>query len=185
MAFSACKADAILVPSRFEPCGLTQLIGLRYGTLPVVARVGTGLADTVIDANEAAVADGVATGFHRAVTADALAEALSRAMGLFASRATWRRLVRRAMTREVSPNAARRWRAEGDGEPWLSRLRPAPFQQIPSRRQRVGGELGEGAHAGGAAQVLVGQHQSSVASSGPGGQMRRRPSDVSPRVARG
>jgi starch synthase len=94
-------ADAILVPSRFEPCGLTQLCGLRYGTLPVVARVG-GLADTVVDANEAALMDGVATGFQFApVTAEALRQALHRALDLVPDRPLWQAMQRRAMTREV------------------------------------------------------------------------------------
>ncbi len=95
-------ADAIIVPSRFEPCGLTQLYGLRYGTLPVVARVG-GLADTVIDANGAALHDGVATGFQFSpVDAEQLATCIERACDLYADPPAWQRVVKRAMTRDVT-----------------------------------------------------------------------------------
>lgn len=94
--------DAILVPSRFEPCGLTQLYGLRYGTLPVVALTG-GLADTVIDANPMALASKVATGlqFHP-VTSDALAGALAKLCTIYANQKLWGKLQRNAMAQAVS-----------------------------------------------------------------------------------
>ena len=99
-------SDAIIVPSRFEPCGLTQLYGLRYGTLPVVARVG-GLADTVIDANGAALHDGVATGFQFSpVDAEQLAAAIERACDLYADAPAWKLVMKRAMTRDVSWSTA-------------------------------------------------------------------------------
>lgn len=94
-------ADSIVIPSRFEPCGLTQLYGQRYGCLPLVARTG-GLADTVIDANEAAINAGVATGFQFApVEAGALGDALDRACDAYADQRLWRRMMRRAMGAEV------------------------------------------------------------------------------------
>ena len=95
-------ADALLVPSRFEPCGLTQLCALRYGAIPVVARVG-GLADTVIDANEAALAAGVANGVQFApVTPEALSGALHRTVALWRDQDVWTALQRNAMAADVS-----------------------------------------------------------------------------------
>ena len=97
-------ADAILVPSRFEPCGLTQLYGLRYGCVPVVSRVG-GLADTVIDANDAARKAGVATGiFLSGVDAAGLAGAHARTHALYRDPAAWRAVQLCGMQTDVSWN---------------------------------------------------------------------------------
>ena len=98
--------DAVLVPSRFEPCGLTQMYGLRYGTVPVVAAVG-GLADTVIHANPAAVAAGVATGitFHP-TDAVAFGTALRQLVALFATPTLWARVQRNAMQQDVGWHAS-------------------------------------------------------------------------------
>jgi len=90
-------ADAILLPSRFEPCGLTQLYGLRYGTVPVAARTG-GLADTIIDANEAALASECATGIlHAPGSSDALKAAISRAIALYREPGLWSTMRRQGM----------------------------------------------------------------------------------------
>jgi starch synthase len=99
-------SDGILVPSRFEPCGLTQLYALRYGTLPLVRRTG-GLTDTVVDANAVTLADGSATGFMFDDAApDALLAALQRAVELYRDRGSWRRMMRQAMTQDFSWAAA-------------------------------------------------------------------------------
>jgi starch synthase len=98
--------DAILVPSRFEPCGLTQLYGLAYGCVPVVSRTG-GLADTVIDANPAALAAGVATGAQmNAVDYPALAMAISRTVALHAQPAEWKRIQKNGMKADFSWSAS-------------------------------------------------------------------------------
>lgn len=94
-------SDAILIPSRFEPCGLTQLYGLRYGTLPVVARTG-GLADTVIDANEAALLAECATGIQFApVNATMFGHAIARTCALYQQPKLWAAMMRRAMRHPV------------------------------------------------------------------------------------
>jgi starch synthase len=101
-------SDVILVPSRFEPCGLTQLYALRYGALPLVRRVG-GLADTVVDATAANLAEGNATGFvFDNDSPAALMSATGRVTALFRERKIWRGMMRRAMTRDFSWTAAAR-----------------------------------------------------------------------------
>ncbi|MGI8394540.1 glycogen synthase GlgA [Leucobacter sp. W1038] len=101
--------DLVLVPSRFEPCGLTQLYGLRYGALPLVASTG-GLRDTVVDASPEHLADRTATGFtFTDIDAAGLGWALTRARELYADRPAWLRLRDQAMRTPVGwePSAAR------------------------------------------------------------------------------
>jgi starch synthase len=98
--------DVILVPSRFEPCGLTQLYGLRYGTLPLVALTG-GLADTVINASPAALGSGAATGVQFfPVTGQALANAFARMSALYSDNKVWKSMQRNAMKQVVGWDAS-------------------------------------------------------------------------------
>jgi len=105
-------ADAVILPSRFEPCGLGQLCALRYGALPIVARVG-GLADTVVDANEMALAAGAGTGFNFAPVIHPLLQAsIERAIRLYRQPEAWARLRANAMATDVSwARSARRYAA--------------------------------------------------------------------------
>jgi starch synthase len=92
-------ADALLVPSRFEPCGLTQLCALRYGAVPVVARVG-GLADTVVDiATDPRATTGIQ---FSPVTPETLAMALRRTATLWSDQAAWARVQANGMAVDVS-----------------------------------------------------------------------------------
>ena len=94
--------DLLAVPSRFEPCGLTQLYALRYGTLPLVRAVG-GLADTVIDASPEHLAEGRATGFvFRDASSQALGQRLRDACRLHADEAQWRSVQVAAMAADFS-----------------------------------------------------------------------------------
>lgn len=92
-------SDIFLMPSRYEPCGLGQMIALRYGTVPVVRQTG-GLADTVIDpAHDAGNANGFT---FQGLSGAALLGALDRALARFADRRSWRKLMRQGMTSDFS-----------------------------------------------------------------------------------
>jgi starch synthase len=96
-------ADLFLMPSLYEPSGLTQLYSMRYGTPPVVRATG-GLVDTVVDTNESTLAGGTATGFcFTAYTPDALQQTVQRALRLARERSEqWRRLIATAMRQDWS-----------------------------------------------------------------------------------
>lgn len=98
--------DVTLVPSLFEPCGLTQMYGLKYGSLPLVHRVG-GLADTVVDATLEDMADGTATGFSfEDFDADSYARAVRRAFALYRRPSDWRAVRTSAMGRPADWGSA-------------------------------------------------------------------------------
>ena len=94
--------DAILVPSRFEPCGLTQLYGLAYGCVPVVSRTG-GLADTLVDTNLAAMMQHAATGIvFCGVDYDNLSLAITRTIDLYRQPEAWRQVQQNGMRSDFS-----------------------------------------------------------------------------------
>jgi starch synthase len=95
-------ADMLLMPSRFEPCGLNQLYSLRYGTIPIVRRAG-GLADTVVDATPENIGSGKATGivFQQPVTS-ALLGAVDRALALWRDDGRWQKIMLTGMRQDFS-----------------------------------------------------------------------------------
>jgi starch synthase len=98
-------ADLFLMPSRYEPCGLNQMISLRYGTVPVVRATG-GLRDTVVEFDPST---GRGNGFlFRECTSEAMLEALARALKLFGRPDAWQALVRNAMSGDHSWAASAR-----------------------------------------------------------------------------
>jgi starch synthase len=99
-------SDVVAVPSRFEPCGLTQLYALAYGSLPLVHCVG-GLADTVADASLENLADDLATGFvFERFEPNGLSAAIRRAFALYGRRTEWKAAQRRAMRQDFGWGAS-------------------------------------------------------------------------------
>jgi starch synthase len=95
-------SDIFLMPSRFEPCGLSQMYAMAYGTPPVVRRTG-GLADTVTDCNDATLHDGSASGFSfEHAQRSELLHAVRRALACYRNPATWQALQLNGMQRDFS-----------------------------------------------------------------------------------
>jgi starch synthase len=90
------------MPSRFEPCGLNQMYSMRYGTTPVVRRVG-GLADTVVDVSPTSLKMNLATGFvFEEYSAQALLQTVTRAVAAFRDHELWHRVMRAGMQQDFS-----------------------------------------------------------------------------------
>jgi starch synthase len=98
-------ADMTLMPSRFEPCGLSQMISMRYGTIPIVRWTG-GLRDTVTEVRPGR-RTGTGFGFAEA-TADALVTAVTGALHAYRDQTSWRQIMRTAMGKDFSWRASAR-----------------------------------------------------------------------------
>ena len=95
-------ADMLVMPSKYEPCGLSQLYSLRYGTIPIVRKTG-GLADTVVPLDPKKSNAGRATGFHiREHTAKSLLSSVRRAVQTFGDSNVWNKLIENGMSSDVS-----------------------------------------------------------------------------------
>lgn len=90
------------MPSRFEPCGLTQMYSMHYGTIPIVRKTG-GLADTVINVSPSNIDNGTATGFvFESENADTLLQTALQAMLIYCNREMWQQLQRHGMLKDFS-----------------------------------------------------------------------------------
>ena len=95
-------SDMLIMPSRYEPCGLSQLYSLRYGTVPIVRRTG-GLADTVVPFRPSTVTSRCATGFHFIdASTDSLLSALLLSLHVYKERQTWQSLIQAGMKADLS-----------------------------------------------------------------------------------
>ncbi len=125
--------DALVMPSRYEPCGLNQLYAMRYGTVPIVHPVG-GLRDTVVPLDET---DDASTGdeptglWFEPLDADALGDAFERAASCFADRPRWSRLVEAGMAQDYTwARSARTYEALYSAI--VRRRRHDPFATVPA-----------------------------------------------------
>jgi starch synthase len=92
------SGDIILIPSRYEPCGLTQMISMRYGCVPVARNTG-GLSDTIIDTSP----DSGQTGFlFQETTPESCARAIERALNMFINQDIWLRIQKNGMKMDFS-----------------------------------------------------------------------------------
>jgi starch synthase len=125
--------DLLMHGSRFEPCGLTQLYAMRFGTLPIVRPVG-GLADTIIHASEQAILDGTANGFcFDEATVDAMVGAVDHATGLYYRPPIWSGLQKTAMSIDFSwERSAQKYREVYDRVFPHARTGRPPHGEIPT-----------------------------------------------------